>query len=230
MQHWRLALGAAAWLCTIGWISAQEAPRDTPSSVEIEFWQSVKASKNPAEIRAYLDKHPNGEFATLARLRLQALESGTKQEPPATAQGPKPTPLPLPPNPAAYKAFADSFAPVEMTPEVVREVQQKLYDLNYRISKIDGVMSDETLVAIRRIQGVWSQSATGKLTGIQLAALRLATVPTVWGALAWDKQARSSIVFQLPDRATAERDAKAQCRKKTGKECQVTATQTSRCI
>ena len=36
--------------------------------------------------------------------------------------------------------------------EVVREVQQKLSDLNYRIAKIDGVMSDETRVAIRRLQ------------------------------------------------------------------------------
>ena len=154
MQHWRLtsaSLGVAVWLCTVCCVSAQEAPRPTALSAEIEFWQSVKDSKNPAEVRAYLDKHPSGEFATLARIRLQALETGARQEPPANAQAPKPTALP-PPNPAVYKALADAFKPVEMTPEVVREVQQKLYDLNYRISKIDGVMSDETAVAIRRLQ------------------------------------------------------------------------------
>jgi Domain of unknown function (DUF4189)/Putative peptidoglycan binding domain len=230
MQHWRLAsatLGAAVWLWTVCCVSAQEAPRPAPSSAEIEFWQSVKDSKNPAEVRAYLDKHPNGEFATLARLRLLALESGAKQEQPANAQAPKPTPLP-PPNPAVYKALADALKPVEMTTEVVREVQQKLYDLNYGISKIDGVMSDETTVAIRRLQAALIHSPTGKLTGAQLATLRRAKVATVWGALAWHRH-QTAVAFQLPDRATAERDAKAQCKKKTGKECNVAAVVTSGC-
>jgi len=231
MQQWRLAtaiLGVAVWLCTVCWVSAQEAPRPPASAAEIEFWQSVKDSKTPAEIRAYLDKHPNGEFATLARLRLQAVESNAKPEQPANAQAPKSAPLP-PLNPAVYKALADAFKLVEMTPEVVREVQQKLYDLNYRISKIDGVMSDETAVAIRRLQAALIQSPTGKLTSLQLAALRRAKVPTVWGALAWDRQ-QSSVAFQLPDRASAERDAKAQCKKKMGKDCRVTTVETSRCV
>jgi peptidoglycan hydrolase-like protein with peptidoglycan-binding domain len=231
MQRWRLAtaiLGVAVWLCSVCWVSAQDAHRPPASAAEIEFWQSVKDSKTPAEIRAYLDKHPNGEFATLARLRLLAVESNAKQEQPANAQAPKPTPLP-PLNPAVYKALADAFKLVEMTPEVVREVQQKLYDLNYGISKIDGVMSDETRVAIRRLQAALVQSPTGKLTGAQLAVLRLAKAPTVWGALAWDRQ-QTSVAFQLPDRTTAEREAKAQCKKKTGRDCQVTAVATSGCV
>ena len=230
MQHWRLAsatLGAAVWLWTVCCVSAQEAPRPPPSSAEIEFWQSVKDSKNPAEVRAYLDKHPNGEFATVARLRLLALESGPKQEQPANAQAPKPTVRP-PVDLSVYKALADALAPVEMTPAVVREVQQKLYDLNYSISKIDGVMSDETTVAIRMLQADMVQSATGKLTRGQLATLRRAKVATVWGALAWIGQ-QSSVAFQLSDRAAAERDAKAQCKKKAGKECKVAAVSTSGC-
>jgi len=230
MQHRRLAsatLGAAVWLWTVCCVSAQEAPRPPPSSAEIEFWQSVKDSKNPAEVRAYLDKHPNGEFATLARLRLQALESGPKQEQPTNAQAPKPPPRP-PVDPAVYKALADALAPVEMTPEVVREVQTRLYYLNYNISKFDGVMSDETVVAIRMLQADMFQSATGKLTVAQLAALRRAKVATVWGALAWIGQ-QGSVAFQLPDRAAAERDARAQCKKKTGRECKVVAVSTSGC-
>jgi peptidoglycan hydrolase-like protein with peptidoglycan-binding domain len=230
MQHWRLAsatLGAAVWLWTVCGVSAQEAPRPAPSSAEIEFWQSVKDSKNPAEVRAYLDKHPNGEFAALALLRLLALESGPKQEQPANAQAPKPPPRP-PVDPAVYKALADALLPVEMTPEVVREVQTRLYYLNYNISKFDGVMSDETVVAIRMLQADMFQSATGKLTRAQLTALRRAKVATVWGALAWIGQ-QGSVAFQLPDRAAAERDARAQCKKKTGKECKVVAVSTSGC-
>ena len=230
MQRWRLAsasLGAAVWLCTVCWVSAQEAPRPPASAAEIEFWQSVKDSKNPAEVRAYLDKHPNGEFATLARLRLLALESGGKPEQPANTQAPKPPPRP-PVDPAVYKALADALTPVEMTPEVVREVQTRLYYLNYNISKFDGVMSDETVVAIRLLQADMIQSATGKLTRAQLTALRRIKVATVWGALAWIGQ-QGSVAFQLPDRAAAERDARSQCKKKTGRECKVVAVATSGC-
>src|SRR6185503_17751555 len=36
--------------------------------------------------------------------------------------------------------------------------------------------------------------------------------------------------FQLPDRAAAERDAKAQCKKGTGKDCRVTTVETSQCV
>jgi Domain of unknown function (DUF4189) len=225
MGSWRLAaaiLAAAVWLSTC--VSAQEAAPSPAASAEIEFWQSVKDSKNPAEVRAYLDRHPNGEFAALARLRLLALENAGKEQP-APAPAPK-----SPPSAAALKALADALAPVEMTTELTREVQQKLYDLNFRISKVDGVMSDETIVAIRRLQGLLVQSGTGKLTAAQLAVLRRMKVSTVWGAMAWGRRGESSIVFQQPDRATAERDAKAQCKRKTGKECDVGAVEMSSCI
>ncbi len=39
-------------------------------AVEVEFWHSVKESNNPDEIRAYLSKSPNGEFAELAKIKL----------------------------------------------------------------------------------------------------------------------------------------------------------------
>jgi len=38
---------------------------------ESEFWASVKDSKNPNELEAYLKKYPNGTFAPLARLKLK---------------------------------------------------------------------------------------------------------------------------------------------------------------
>ena len=46
----------------------------TDSSAEITFWNSVKDSRNPAEISAYLDKYPNGTFAPLAKIRLESLK------------------------------------------------------------------------------------------------------------------------------------------------------------
>lgn len=40
------------------------------------FWNSVKNSKNPDELRAYLEQFPSGIFASLANTRLKALEKG----------------------------------------------------------------------------------------------------------------------------------------------------------
>ncbi|GEM_PF-1227825 len=43
------------------------------------FWDSVKDSKNPEELRAYIEQFPNGIFSPLAKARLKALEKGEAQ-------------------------------------------------------------------------------------------------------------------------------------------------------
>ena len=47
-------------------------------AVELEFWKSVKDSGNPAMLRAYLDKFPDGSFAPLARIRIKELAEGAR--------------------------------------------------------------------------------------------------------------------------------------------------------
>jgi len=86
----KVALGAAAatLLLAIGaWISATRAPSEfevsTTSSKpaanadEIAYWESVKKSVDPNELRAYLAKYPQGAFAELARARLEGMQAGT---------------------------------------------------------------------------------------------------------------------------------------------------------
>lgn len=58
----------------------------TDSIVEITFWNSVKDSRNPAEINAYLDKFPAGTFASLARIRLESLKLKAASAQPADEQ------------------------------------------------------------------------------------------------------------------------------------------------
>lgn len=43
------------------------------SGVELIFWDSVKDSDDPLMFEAYLDKFPDGEFASLAEIRARAL-------------------------------------------------------------------------------------------------------------------------------------------------------------
>ncbi|MFD0986096.1 peptidoglycan-binding protein [Methyloligella solikamskensis] len=46
---------------------------------EIEFWQSVKETTVPEELEAYLERYPEGDFAPLARIRLDKLKKKAVQ-------------------------------------------------------------------------------------------------------------------------------------------------------
>jgi hypothetical protein len=50
-------------------------------AAEIAFWESVRDSKNPAELRAYLQQYPNGVFRPLAEARLATLGQKPAQAP-----------------------------------------------------------------------------------------------------------------------------------------------------
>jgi adenylate cyclase len=53
--------------------SSSEAPSQADpaiNSIDLAFWNSVKDSDRREELEAYLEKHPNGHFAGLARARL----------------------------------------------------------------------------------------------------------------------------------------------------------------
>ena len=64
-----LRLCLIALLLAAGPALAQQA-----NPAEIAFWESVRDSKNPAELRAYLQQFPKGVFAPLAQARLAVLE------------------------------------------------------------------------------------------------------------------------------------------------------------
>ena len=59
-------------------------------AAEITFWNSVKDTSNPEELKAYLDSYPNGIFAPLAKIRLRTL-SGNQETaaPPQEAEAEK---------------------------------------------------------------------------------------------------------------------------------------------
>lgn len=74
--------------------SAQGAPAQAGPSADIqlqmerEFWTSVRESKRPDDIQAYLDKYPNGYFVTLARNALAALKPAVVASGPAVEAQP----------------------------------------------------------------------------------------------------------------------------------------------
>lgn len=55
--------------------SAGSTPADAAGdALDLTFWDSVKDSNRREELQAYLDQHPNGHFAGLARVRLTSTD------------------------------------------------------------------------------------------------------------------------------------------------------------
>ena len=82
---------------------------DATMQMEREFWVSVRDSSRPEDIRAYLDKYPNGNFAPLARNKLDALVRPTR----VAAAEPGPA---APPAAAAADTAARAAAPAAPVP------------------------------------------------------------------------------------------------------------------
>lgn len=66
--------GSFASLAEARLVSSAEAPEQPDTDVELAYWDSVKDSANPAMLRAYLAKFPEGSFLELAQILLTDLE------------------------------------------------------------------------------------------------------------------------------------------------------------
>lgn len=60
--------------------AAASATGTSSTGAETVFWESVRASRNPADLRAYLARFPGGVFASLARNRLEEMERNRSPE------------------------------------------------------------------------------------------------------------------------------------------------------
>ena len=70
----------------------QQKQRAPDNQIEITFWNTVRNSRNPALLKAYLQQYPNGNFAVLAQAMLAAIESEqqTSKQPDMPAIPPSP--------------------------------------------------------------------------------------------------------------------------------------------
>jgi hypothetical protein len=176
------------------------------SASEITFWNSVKDSTDPEELRAYLEAFPQGTFASLARIRLNKLEQDRQKK----ATGPR-------------------AAGVHLDEPTIREIQERLYSLNYAITSISGKITPEVTDAIRTLQGKLGEPITGELTEAQLVRLRQIDPPKKWGAIAALRDAPFETVSQLPTRRDAEARVLVGCTAKGTPNCRIFAIAGKQC-
>jgi peptidoglycan hydrolase-like protein with peptidoglycan-binding domain len=190
-----LSLGLLAFLTTSS--LAQQQVGEASAS-EITFWNSVKDSTDPEELRAYLEAFPQGAFASLARIRLNKLEQDRQKK----ATGPR-------------------AAGVHLDEPTIREIQERFYNLNYAITSVNGKLTPEVTNAIRTLQGKLGDPITGELTEAQLVRLRQIDPPKQWGAIAALRDARFEAVSQLPTRRDAEARVLVGCTAKGTPNCRI---------
>jgi hypothetical protein len=89
---------------------------------EVAVWDSVRDSKNPAELPAYIDAYPDGTFVPLARLRVMAMGGApapAAAEPPKTSEADKGAAKPAATKKAAKSATAPKKGPQVATAKPV---------------------------------------------------------------------------------------------------------------
>lgn len=141
--------GAAQTTAAVGQIDA--------GAMELAFWESVRNSESAGEFRAYLEKYPNGQFAALARARMdtllaQAAAPGQRVRPSSTTQvaAAEPTTLPA--------ARARNFVQVgdAWTYNVLQNGKRKVDELTVTVIKVDQDSLEEEI----RMAGFKEFSAT----------------------------------------------------------------------
>lgn len=177
------------------------------NAAEVAFWNRIRDSTNPSELKAYLEAYPNGAFAETARTRLKQLDPAALRPQMPSAPG---------------HALTDAA--------VVREVQERLYNLNYAISVLNGQLTEETRSAIRDWQTSTKREPTGELSEDELTELRKARLPSIWGALAYAARGASAVVWNRPSRQEAVTAALTDCHANAGRDaCKVVTAVESEC-
>jgi uncharacterized caspase-like protein len=66
-------------------LKARQSAGAADNATELTFWDTIKASSNPADFRAYIEQYPHGKFLALARLRAREDQPAPKPVPVAAA-------------------------------------------------------------------------------------------------------------------------------------------------
>jgi peptidoglycan hydrolase-like protein with peptidoglycan-binding domain len=157
---------------------------------EIALWDTIKDSNNPALFDAYLKRYPSGQFAGPARSRIKELETAASA-------------------PAAFQPGDDQLVSGR---DLVREAQERLYELNYNPGPQDGTISAATEQALREFEARLGVPQTGRLTQGLMRRLRAVGGLKPWGAIVFaDSSQKWGMSWDHRTRKEAVTAAQASC-------------------
>jgi Domain of unknown function (DUF4189)/Putative peptidoglycan binding domain/PAN domain len=159
------------------------------ANVEITLWNSVKDSKDARLFETYLARYPNGTFADIARIKLQDFKTAALAPP----------------------AGANDTSPIS-DPALLKEVRERLYELNFDPDLSDGPATDATRQAIREFEQHNGLPPTGVATTGLLQRLRTAEVLKPWGAIVYGEDSNKwGMAWSEDTRKSALADARKSC-------------------
>lgn len=142
------------------------ATAPTPQSLEIRLWESAERSGSPEDYKSYLEAHPNGYFAQIARNRIARSVSPAAGSTPAAA-------IPVTDS-AALKSETGSTASetvLNLSAKDRSEAQARLKALGYDPGGATGKFGPGTRRALTNWQKTHDIPASGFLTKAQKDAL-----------------------------------------------------------
>jgi uncharacterized caspase-like protein len=165
------------------------------ASLEIAFWDSIKDAKNPRLFEAYLRRYPKGTFSEIAKISLEDLNASARK--------------PTIDQPADKNLISE--------PGLLKEVRERLYELNFDPGPFVGPLGTRTRQAIREFEGQSKLAQTGEPTQGLLKRLREIGGLKPWGAIVY---AQSSQKWGMSWSQTSRRDAVENARKSCGNAAQ----------
>ncbi len=161
------------------------------ATLELAFWESIKNDKNPQLFQAYLNRYPRGVFADIAKINLQQQKTAAL-------------------NSASIDHPDDK---VELRdPALLREVRERLYELNFDPGPFEGPMSSTTHEAVREFEQANKLASTGEVTQGLLRRLRDISGLKPWGAIVYSKASNKwGMSWALDTRKAAVASARASC-------------------
>jgi hypothetical protein len=161
------------------------------SRLELAFWESIKNDKNPQLFQAYLNRYPKGVFADIATINLQQQKTAVLKS--ATVEQP-----------------SDK---VELSdPASLREVRERLYELNFDPGPFDGPLSPAARQAVREFEQANKLASTGEATQGLLRRLRDISGLKPWGSIVYSRATNKwGMAWSLDTRKAAVASARASC-------------------
>ena len=171
---------------------------------EREFWASVKDSRNPEELQAYLDTYPEGTYAVLARARLDR-QAGAPADAETAPQSTATVATAARDDPSTTQPSVPTVEAVEASLGLERaerrQIQLGLASLGYDPGPADGLFGLGTREAIGRWQSSRGSEASGHLDA-EAAKLLLAAGREVARKQAAEEAARAAAM--RPDKVFRE--------------------------
>ncbi len=143
------------------------------NDVELEFWRSIKDSRKPEELNAYLSSYPNGQFRSLALSRLASLENPGSTNVASNPGSDNPQTRNLTSvDPATFNEQANQVTEdqIGLDKGQRRDVQRRLNGLGFD-NRVSGKFDEETRSVIRRWQAARGYPTSGYLNKLQHKAL-----------------------------------------------------------